>query len=78
MVQMENGCICCTLREDLLEEVSKLALENRFDNLIIESTVIFSVFLRVVTARVSLSLCKSQRLSHLKLLTERVSLILPL
>ena len=38
MVEMSNGCICCTLREDLLDEVSKLALENRFDHLIIEST----------------------------------------
>ncbi|HCQ33423.1 MAG TPA: hypothetical protein DIV54_07970, partial [Verrucomicrobiales bacterium] len=38
MVEMSNGCICCTLREDLLHEVGKLALEDRFDHLIIEST----------------------------------------
>jgi G3E family GTPase len=38
MVELTNGCICCTLREDLLQEVSKLALENRFDYLIIESS----------------------------------------
>ncbi|MFH0022249.1 zinc metallochaperone GTPase ZigA [Pseudomonas fluorescens] len=38
IVEMSNGCICCTLREDLLEEVSKLARENRFDYLLIEST----------------------------------------
>lgn len=38
MVEMTNGCICCTLREDLLQEVSKLALEGRFDHLVIEST----------------------------------------
>ncbi|MEC7996015.1 MAG: zinc metallochaperone GTPase ZigA [Pseudomonadota bacterium] len=38
LVQMSNGCICCTLREDLLEEVTKLALEGRFDYLVIEST----------------------------------------
>ena len=38
IVEMSNGCICCTLREDLLEEVSKLAGENRFDYLLIEST----------------------------------------
>ena len=38
MVEMTNGCICCTLREDLLLEVGKLAREGRFDHLIIEST----------------------------------------
>ncbi|MET0320938.1 MAG: GTP-binding protein [Duganella sp.] len=38
MVEMSNGCICCTLREDLLLEVRKLARENRFDYLLIEST----------------------------------------
>ena len=38
MVEMSNGCICCTLREDLLIEIGKLARENRFDHLLIEST----------------------------------------
>lgn len=38
LVQMENGCICCTLREDLLREVAELAREGRFDYLLIEST----------------------------------------
>ena len=38
LVEMSNGCICCTLREDLLIEVSKLAQEGRFDYLLIEST----------------------------------------
>jgi len=35
---MSNGCICCTLREDLMVEVEKLALQNKFDYLLIEST----------------------------------------
>ena len=38
LVEMSNGCICCTLRDDLLKEVSRLASENRFDYLLIEST----------------------------------------
>jgi G3E family GTPase len=38
LIEMSNGCICCTLREDLLEEVGRLAREGRFDYLLIEST----------------------------------------
>ena len=38
LVEMSNGCICCTLREDLLDEVNKLAQAGRFDYLVIEST----------------------------------------
>lgn len=38
LVEMSNGCICCTLREDLMQEVERLAQEGRFDYLLIEST----------------------------------------
>ncbi len=38
LVEMSNGCICCALREDLLLEINKLAKDNKFDYLVIEST----------------------------------------
>ena len=38
MVELQNGCICCTLREDLLQEVGDLARSGKFDYLVIEST----------------------------------------
>ncbi len=38
LIEMSNGCICCTLREDLLIEIMRLAKEDRFDYLLIEST----------------------------------------
>ena len=42
LLDMSNGCICCTLREDLLEEVSILAKSGKFDYLVIESSGIRS------------------------------------
>jgi hypothetical protein len=44
LVEMTNGCICCTLREDLLAEVAALAGEGRFDYLLIEQHVGASCF----------------------------------
>jgi G3E family GTPase len=38
LVELTNGCICCTLREDLLDEVSRLCAEGRFDHVLIESS----------------------------------------
>lgn len=38
LVEMSNGCICCTLRDDLLKEVERLAKDGRYDYLLIEST----------------------------------------
>lgn len=38
LVELTNGCICCTLREDLIESVARLAEDGRFDHLLIEST----------------------------------------
>ena len=43
VVKMQNGCICCTLREDLLEEVTRLAQDGAFDYLIIERCALNSV-----------------------------------
>ncbi|MCH2615471.1 MAG: GTP-binding protein, partial [Opitutales bacterium] len=37
LVEMSNGCICCTLREDLMAEVRRMAIEGRFDYLLVES-----------------------------------------
>ena len=38
MIELSNGCICCTLREDLLTSLSALASEQRFDHVLVESS----------------------------------------
>ena len=43
MIELSNGCICCTLREDLLTSLSALASEQRFDHVIVESSGISEV-----------------------------------
>ena len=44
LVPMSNGCICCTLREDLIEEITKLANSKKFDYLVIESSGISNLY----------------------------------
>src|ERR1700743_2756224 len=44
LVEFSNGCICCTLRDDLMKEVRRLAAEDRFDYLLIDSTRISEPF----------------------------------
>jgi G3E family GTPase len=54
MIELSNGCICCTLREDLLSSLSSLASERRFDHVLVESSGI-SEPLPVAEVRVSRS-----------------------
>ncbi len=53
LIEMSNGCICCTLRADLLQSVSELARQHRFDYLLVESTGISEPLPVAETFRVS-------------------------
>jgi len=71
MVELSNGCICCTLKDDLFLEVEKLAKENRFDYLIIESSGISEPLPIVQT----LTLQKNEKWQDLSKLTQIDTLI---
>lgn len=73
LVEMTNGCICCTLRDDLLVEVGKLARENRFDYLLIESTGVSEPM--PVAATFSFIDEQGQSLSHVARLDTMVTVV---
>jgi G3E family GTPase len=73
LVEFSNGCICCTLRDDLLREVSKLAQEKRFDYLLIESTGISEPL--PVAMTFTLDAETGQSLSHVARLDTMVTVV---
>ncbi len=73
LVEMSNGCICCTLREDLLVEVARLAREGRFDYLLIESTGISEP--APVADTFTFAISESQSLSDLAELDTMVTVV---
>jgi G3E family GTPase len=73
LVEMNNGCICCTLRDDLLQEVARLAQAGRFDYLLIESTGISEPL--PVAATFALDLEEGTSLSEVAHLDTMVTLV---
>ena len=77
MVEMQNGCICCTLRDDLIEHVTHLAEEKRFDYLLIETetklavenwTIILNKYILVHLDFHPLKACDDSRLTFIEFL----------
>jgi len=73
LVEMTNGCICCTLRDDLLQEVARLSSEGRFDYLLIESTGIGEPL--PVAATFTFEADNGQSLSHIARLDTMVTVV---
>ena len=75
LVEMSNGCICCTLREDLLKEVNELARAGKFDYLLVESTGIAEPMPVAATFTFPLDEAKTATLSDFAQLDTMVTVV---